>query len=86
MIFLGDSDGEVSDKEEEEECNKQSLFFYTDDSEDEDVVIRDEPILNEEGEGSEEFNELIECDDIKIFLVERNSYLTSNNLEIEMEE
>ena len=46
----GYSDGKVSDDEEEEEYYEKSLFYDTDDGEDADAVIGDEPIFDEEDE------------------------------------
>ena len=56
----GYSDEEVSDDEEEENyCEEkyyeQNLFFDTDDGEDEDADIGDEPIFDEEDDGQDEF-------------------------------
>ena len=40
----------ISEDEEEEEYHEESLFYDTDNGEDANVVIRDEPICDEEDE------------------------------------
>ena len=83
------SDEEVSDDEEEEnfcqeEYYEHNLFFDTDDGEDEDAIIGDEPIFDEKDENDEEYDELLESGDTTIYLVER--YQTSKYLGTEIED
>ena len=60
----GYSDGEVSDDEEEEEYHEESLFYDTDDGEDADAVIGDEPIFDEEDEHDVEYIDFIGIDKV----------------------
>ena len=60
----GYSDEEVSDDEEEEQYHEKSLFYDTDDGEDADAVIGDEPIFDEEDEDDVEYIDFIGIDKV----------------------
>ena len=54
-----DSVGKSSEDEEEEEYHEESLFYDTDDGENANVVIGDEPIFDEEDENDVEYIDFI---------------------------
>ena len=54
-----DSVGKISEDEDEEEYQEESLFYDTYDGEDANVVIGDEPIFDEEDENDIEYVDFI---------------------------
>ena len=60
-------DGEISDDEKEEKYHEESLFYDTDDGEDANVIIGDEPIFDEEYENDVEYVDFIGID--KVFIL-----------------
>ena len=62
-----DSGWKISEDEEEEEYHEESLFYNTEDGENANVVIGDEPIFDEEDENDVEYIDLIGID--KIFIL-----------------
>ena len=62
-----DSVGKHSEDEEEEEYHKESLFYDTDDGEDANRVVGDEPIFVEEDENDVEYVDFIRTD--KVFIL-----------------
>ena len=62
-----DSVGKISEDEEEEEYHEESLFYDTDDGDNANVVIGDEPIFDEEDENDVEYIDLIGID--KFFIL-----------------
>ena len=62
-----DSVGKISKDEEEEEYHEESLFYDTDDGEDANIVVGDEPIFVEEDENDVEYIDFIGFD--KVFIL-----------------
>ena len=62
-----DSVVKISTDEEEEEYHEKSLFYDTDDGEDVNVVIGDEPIFDKEDENDVEYIDLIGI--VKVFIL-----------------
>ena len=59
-----DSVGKISEDQEEEKYHEESLFYDTDDGEDADTVIGDEPIFDEENEDDVEYIDFIGIDKV----------------------
>ena len=62
-----DSVGKISEDEEEEEYHEESLFYDSDDVDDANIVIGDEPIFDEEDENDVEYIDFIRID--KVFIL-----------------